>query len=156
MVTVSENEKKQLLEQRKSIQGVKELKVIQKILIVDGGKPIIEELDYRAIYVQGIETYAALLFPYFDSRMQKYYKEHIIFLEGWWPHEVISKIKNEKFLESYKNAPEEEDGNVKTKTDVQLAFQCREGKQMFLQLNLFTQRTNLLSDPPRATEEVKR
>jgi hypothetical protein len=146
MVNLSENEKHQILEQRKTIQQITshELKVVEKILVVDGSKIITEQEDYRCSLIESTQTYSSLLFPYFDDTIQNYYSEHIVYLEGW-TSEILEKIKDKHFKEVYENAPDtSKDGN--SKIDKLLAIQCREAKRFFKELNLFIQRNNLLSD----------
>jgi hypothetical protein len=158
MVNLSENEKHQILEQRKTIMEITshELKVVKKIIVIDGVKDIVEETDYRAAFIESVQTYASLLYCYMDCIMSQYYSKHIIYLSGWWNSEALPLITDKAFLQAYKDAPEFSTDNKTTQTDLMMTYQIREAKGLFLQLNLFCQRVNLLSDSLKQLEEERR
>ena len=67
MTTISENEKQALIRQREKISDVvlKELKQSERIFIVDGEERFKEEEDFRMVFIQSVEHYAALAIPFF-------------------------------------------------------------------------------------------
>jgi len=153
MVTISENVKQSLISQinRASEVAAKELKQSEKILIIDGKAIMKEEEDLRIVFVQVIEHLSALSIAYYDTRMQDYYSKNIIYLNGFYS-EIIAVIQDKHFLDLYEDAPDTSE-NGKTKTDLMLAIQCKKAKEFFVELNLFFQRNNILSD---ALVEVKK
>lgn len=129
-----------VIEQMKAINilSTKEPRVVKKEIVIDGVLVGLEEEDLRVSYLNAISSLTILLHGEFDSILNAYYNEHIIFLEGYgW--EWIEKVKDKKFIEKLKDATDE-----KKKKDISLFYQMKEARAMYLQINLFLQRTNLL------------
>lgn len=117
--------------------STRELRVSKKIVIIDGSAIGYEEEDLRVSFIQAVQNLATLLNPEFDELMQSYYSKNIIFLEGF-AYEIIDKIEDKKFIEKIKSETEDK------RKDYLLFYQVQEARKMYLQLNLFLQRTNLL------------
>ncbi len=137
------------------IKGVKkslerELKVIDKKVYVNDSVTLEEKEDLRLSFVQSVEGLMLITLPYFDKDMLKSYDELKVYLSGFG-YEIIEDVKDEKLKEMIKEAQDTPDN--KYKTDLLSDIRVKNTKELFLQFNLFVQRTSLLKDK---LEEVKR
>lgn len=153
-MNISENIKGLIISSMSSIQTLlrEDLRQKEKQFFVNGVFDWKEEIDTRVALTQSVEHLVSLVYPYADKILQDYYSKNIVYLSGW-TSEILSEVKDEHFKKVYESAPtKSDDKSIKTKSDIVLSLQVRKAKEMFNQVNLFIQRTNLLRDTALKTE----
>lgn len=154
-MNMSENTKELVISGIKKVQDLasRELRSSERILIISGDREIIEEEDLRVSFLQSVENLSSILLPYYDQRMQKYYSENIVYLNGWFG-EILNAVNDEYFKKVYEESPPTSTKGTINKTDVMLSLQIRKSKLLFNELMIFIQRNNILADN-RNKSEVK-
>ena len=99
-----------------------------------------ENEDTRISFIQSVGSLSAVLTGYFDKRLQEFYDENIIVLNGF-TYEIEAKIKDEEFLKRYKEKDE------KRKLELLITWQLRTARKLFFEINLFLQRTGFFNKP---------
>ncbi len=118
--------------------SIREFKVTERILIIDGSKVVQESENVSKIYCQAVLQLSYILNPYFDDEIKKAVKIHAPILEGFG-YEIIEKIEDKEFKKRVDSA---EEGTPKD--DLIVMFQVRHAQKLFVALGLLLRRVEYL------------
>lgn len=115
-----------------------ELRVSERIIVIDSQKTIIETEDFRKAYCQAIKNLGFVLIPYFDKTMKDAFDKEIVFLKGF-AYQIIDEIKDKEFLKRHEEADDMEKSNLLT------MLQIEHAETLFMELNGLLRRVEYLA-----------
>ncbi len=128
--------------------SLREFKVTEKILVIDGNKVIQESENVSKVYCQAVLQLSYILLPYFDKTVKEETKIHLPILQGFG-YEIIEKIEDKDFKKRVDAAAE-----GTPKDDLIIMFQVRSAQKLFCALSLLLKRVDYLAKSVFGDTEV--
>ena len=115
-----------------------ELRDNSKSVVTVNSLQVVKEEDTRISYLQAIENLAYILMPYYDEQMNKVFKKCMEIINAF-SFEIIKKHK-EDYEDLLKETKE-----LDLKEYFSMRIRLKNGKELFVELNLLLKRVDYLS-----------
>jgi hypothetical protein len=114
-----------------------ELRVAERIIVLQNSREIVEEEDTRKSFCQAVEMLSYSLIPYFDEPMQTYFDDAIDYLQGFHS-EIIAKLPEGDFKKVLLTQDKE------SKRNSIISWQVKTAKKLYIELVKLLKRQDFL------------